>query len=112
MEKKIRNFISMALVVVFMTPMTVQLFDGLFHHHDEYFESDRNQETIVFEFHKKCPIPNFELSIFSTSKTIKTKVKNYFSTSYIENYTFNCLPHTINYSFLLRAPPVLSSLLS
>lgn len=105
MGRKIRSIISFALVIVLITPMIVQLFDGLFHEHEDYLISNSKQESQVFEFHKKCPIPNFELSLFSNTKAIKKKQKVFFDITYLEKYVFEYRHNPIDYSFLLRAPP-------
>ena len=105
MGRKIRNIVSIALVIILIVPMTIQLFDGLFHEHENHLISNSKQESQVFEFHKECPIPNFELSFFSSSKAIKNKQKASFPIAYLEKYISEYQFNTIDYSFLLRAPP-------
>lgn len=84
--------------------MTIKLFDGLFHHHDHFVCSAKN-ETHFHEHHEKCPIPNFELSLFSTVKNIQTTQKHYFCVEIIDIYDFTPCRNNSEYSFLLRAPP-------
>jgi hypothetical protein len=105
MSSKIKNTISISLVIVFLLPMTTKLFDGLFHHHD-HFSCTAKNEKHFHEHHKKCPIPNFELSFFSIEKQIHTTQKYYFSVEINDLYNFVNSCNNLKYSFLLRAPPI------
>ena len=85
--------------------MTIKLVDGLFHHHDHFHCTAKNEKHF-HEHHEKCPIPNFELSLFSTVKKIQTTQKHYFSVGINDIYKFVYCFNNSKYSFLLRAPPI------
>ncbi len=105
MTKKLKKIIALTLVFIFMTPMTIKLLDGLFHHHDHFHCTAKNEKHF-HEHHKKCPILNFELSIFSVEKHIQTTQKHYYRVEQNDNYNFvYCCNHS-KYSFLLRSPPI------
>lgn len=107
MSSKIKLTISISLVIIFLLPMITKFFDGLFHHHDHFICTAKNEKHF-HEQHKKCPIPSFELSFFSIEKQIHTSQKYNFSVEINDLYNFvnNC--NNSKYSFLLRAPPIFS----
>jgi|GEM_PF-737102 hypothetical protein len=105
MTKKLKKIISLTLVFIFMTPMTIKLLDGLFHHH-YHFHCNAKNEKYFHEYHKKCPILNFELSLFSVEKHIQTTQKHHYSVKLNDNYNFVYCCNNSKYSFLLRAPPI------
>lgn len=105
MINKLKKIISLTLVFIFMTPMTIKLFDGLFHHHD-HFHCTAENDKCFHEHHKKCPILNFELSLFSVEKHIQTTQKHHYSVKLNDNYNFVYCCNNSKYSFLLRAPPI------
>jgi len=108
MTKKFKFFISVALVLVFLTPMTVKLFDGLFHHHDHFHCTAKNEKHF-HEHHEKCLIPGLELSFFSTEKQIQAIQKHSFFVEIHDLYNFVYYCNHLKYSFLLRAPPAFTS---
>lgn len=105
MTKKLQNTISLTLVLIFLTPMTIKLLDGLFHHH-EHFHCTVKNEKHFYKYHEKCPIPGFELSFFSKEERLQTTQKNDFCSeiNYIYKFIYCCT--SSKYSFLLRAPPI------
>jgi len=105
MRTKLKNIILLTLVFVFMTPMTIKLLDGLFHHH-YHFHCTATNEKHFHEHHEKCPIPSFELSLFSVEKHIQTTQKQYYGVEHDDNYNFVYCCSNSKYSFLLRAPPI------
>ncbi len=105
MTKKLKNIISITLVFIFLAPMTIKLFDGLFHHHDHFYCTAKNEKHF-HEYHKKCPIPSFELSLFSVEKHIQTTQKHFYRIELNDNYNFVYCCNNSKYSFLLRAPPI------
>lgn len=86
--------------------MTFKLFDGLFHHHGHFICIAKNEKHF-HEHHEKCPIPSFELSLFSTKKQIQTTQKHYFYVEIIDIYNFVYCCNNSKYPYLLRAPPLL-----
>lgn len=84
--------------------MTIKLIDGLFHHHDQ-FHCTTKHEKHFYEHHEKCPIPSFDLSLFSVEKHIQITQKHNFCAEQNDNYNFVYCCNSLKYSFLLRAPP-------
>lgn len=107
MIKKLKNIISISLVIVFLMPMTIKILDGLFHHHDHFICTAKNEKHF-HEHHEKCQIPGFELSFFSVEKHIQTTEKTYFCVEQNGKYCFVFCCNNSKYSFLLRAPPIFS----
>ena len=85
--------------------MTIKLFDGLFHYHDHFICTAKNEKHF-HEHHEKCPIPNFELSFFSAVKHIQTTQKHYFCVELNDKYNFVYCSNNSKYSFLSRGPPI------
>ena len=106
MTRKLKNILSISLVFIFMTPMTIKLLDGFFHHHD-HFHCTAKDEKHFHEYHEKCPILNFELSFFSVEKHIQNTQKHCYQVELNNNYDFVYCCNNSKYSFLLRAPPFL-----
>jgi len=102
MTKKLKNIISLTLVFILIIPMTIKLLDGLFHHHDHFHCTAKNEKHF-YEHHEKCPIPSFELSFFSVEKHIQTTQKHFYRVELNDNYNFVYYCTNSNYSFLLRA---------
>jgi len=103
-NKKLKKILSISLVVILLLPMSIKLLDGLFHHHD-HFHCWAINEKHFHKFHKKCPIPDFELSFFSDQNHSNTTQNLIHSVVYIDNYNFNYCCKKFYYTFLLRAPP-------
>jgi hypothetical protein len=104
MTGKFKNTISISLVIILLLPMTIKLFDGLFHHHDHFHCTAKNEKHF-HRYHEKCPIPSFELSFFSIEKQIQTTQKFDFGVEQNDLYHFTPCCNSLKYSFLLRAPP-------
>jgi hypothetical protein len=85
--------------------MTIKLLDGLFHHHHHLFCTKKN-EILFHKYHKKCPIPSFELSFFAIEKQIQTAQKVDFGEEQNDIYNFAPSCNNLKYSFSLRAPPI------
>jgi len=100
MIKKLKNIISLLLLLVFLLPTIVKLE----HHHDHFIYKAKNEKHF-HEFHEKCSICNFEFASFLSSVEIIDLQKENPIDPYCNNYNslYNyCLSQ---YSFLLRAPP-------
>ena len=108
MIKEFKNTVSITLVFVFLTPMAIKLVDGLFHHHDHFHCTAKN-ETHFHEHDEKCPIPSFELSFFSIEKHIQKIQRHNYYVKQNDNYNFVYCCYSSKYSFLLRAPPIFTS---
>ena len=105
MVSKFKHTISISLVIILLLPMTIKLLDGLFHHHDHFHYTAKNEKHF-YKYHEKCPIPSFELSIFSVEKHFQTAQKSYYCGEQEDNYNFVYCYNNSKYSFLLRAPPI------
>jgi len=104
MIKKLKHIVSLSLVLILIVPMTTQLFDAFFHHH-YHITIAENTENHFQVHHDKCPIPNFQLSIFSLQKDKTETNKTNYSDPFIILYRSDYYSDKSNYSFLLRAPP-------
>ncbi|MFP4047986.1 MAG: hypothetical protein ACLFT4_09560 [Bacteroidales bacterium] len=105
MHRKVKHTIAISLVIVLLLPMTIKLFDGLFHHHDHFHCTAKNEKHF-HKYHEKCPIPGFELSFFSIEKHFQNKNYQEFGEEQSEAYSFRPCCDNSSYSFLLRAPPI------
>jgi len=105
MTKKLKKIIALTLVFIFMTPITIKLLDGLFHHHDHFHCTAKNEKHF-HEHHEKCPIPSFELSFFSVEKHVQTTQKHFYRVELNDKYNFVICCNNSKYAFLLRAPPI------
>jgi len=108
MTKKLKHIIAISLVIIFLLPMTVKLSDGLFHHHD-HFICTAKHELHFHKHHDKCPIPGFELSLYSLNKIILETHKTSYCDGLFINYISRYCYSKLKYSFLLRAPPVFTN---
>lgn len=107
MIKKLKNSLSILLVLILITPMLGQFFDGVFHeHHKE--EIATQAENHFSHFHKKCPIPDFQLSLFSLQKLSEETKKQSYTDFLIAPLPAHYLSDKSKFSFLLRAPPSLA----
>ncbi len=104
MVKKIKNTVSISLVIILLLPITVQLFDQLFHHHDHFVCTVKNEKHL-HKHHEKCLISNFVLSSFVAKKQTQQLEKPLLFDNTIDNYSFLICHNTSKYSFLLRGPP-------
>lgn len=104
MTKTFKHLLSILLAVLFLTPMTIQLFDGVFHHHDHNIFST-NPKQNIHEYHEKCPIPGYEFSIFEIQKQVLNTQKISYGHPVSFSFISNFRPNNSDYSFLLRAPP-------
>ncbi|MBN2236355.1 MAG: hypothetical protein JW729_02275 [Bacteroidales bacterium] len=104
MIKKLIHIISLSLIIILLTPLVTQLFDGLFHHHDKV-DLAAHEISLYQNHHKKCPIPGFQLSIFN----LLTKNATVEKETYAEILNFKIRTAYFleqpDYYFLLRAPP-------
>jgi hypothetical protein len=102
--KKLNKISSLLLLVVFLLPSIVKL-----EHHHEHFHCDAKGEKHYHVHHEKCAICSFEFSVFLSgfSDIVFTK-ENPFD-NYCNNYNSVYFSNLSQYSFLLRAPPILTN---
>lgn len=107
MIKKLKNSLSFLLVFILLTPMLGQLFDEAFHDHHKG-EIPTQEENHFNHFHKKCPIPDFQLSLFSLQQIDNETEKIEYSDFLIVPIQSHYFSDKSKFSFLLRAPPSLA----
>jgi hypothetical protein len=108
MTKKRKHIIAISLVIIFLSPMTIKLLDGLFHHHD-HFICTAIHELHFHEHHHKCPVPGFELSFYSLNNLKPQTDKTFYCDRIFISYISGYYNSKLKYSFLLRAPPVFTN---
>jgi hypothetical protein len=100
----LKKFYSLILALVLLFPMSIKLIDTIYHSsHHHYHTSNEILNGLEIEeglthFHDSCPIPHFELSIFSNQieiilsfdrHVISTFLSFYESFIYIQGPYFN-----------------------
>lgn len=100
MIRKFIGIISFFLLLVFILPSIVK-----FEHHHQYFECSAKNEAHYHELHDKCPVCNFEFSIFSSDFENIALPKKQPLAKYCNNYRSDNYSIYSKYLFLLRAPP-------
>lgn len=104
MIRKFKNITSLLLLLVFLLPSIVKL-----EHHHEHFEGKAINEKHYHVLHDKCVICNFEFSVFLSDigdiDFQKEGLLEYFCNNYDSVYFSNLS----QFSFLLRAPPLLTN---
>lgn len=106
MIRRFKNITSLILLLVFLFPTTV-----IFEHHHEQNSCNAKNEKHFHNLHEKCGICSFEFSIFlSDNKNIELK-KEIPLDHYFNNYRSQYYSNHSAYSFLLRAPPVFTSII-
>jgi len=100
--RKFKSLISLLLLVIFLFPTVVKI-----EHHHEHFVCHAKTEKHLHEKHENCQICKFEFSLFTEEyQTIKSH-KEEFNILYFEYFQDCNICNKSQYSFLLRAPPVL-----
>lgn len=101
MSRKFKNITSLLLLVVFLLPTLVKL-----GHEYKLITNDLKNEMHNHALQNKCPICNFEFSIFiSNSEFIPLQYHNFLD-SYFNNYNSRYNSNLSQFTLLLRAPPV------
>jgi hypothetical protein len=104
MFRKLKNIVSLLLLLVFLLPSIVKL-----EHHHEHFEYKASNEKHSHILHDKCIICNFEFPVFlfdfADFDFHKENPSEYFCNNYDSVYYSNFS----QFSFLLRAPPLLTN---
>ena len=106
MVKGKKNIISILLAAILLMPIIAKFADGQFHHHYRH-NSTFSANTLKFEnYHEDCPIASFEYSLFQSSihkyKPVKCSVADRLTVLQSKE----SLSNYFDYSFLLRAPPI------
>ena len=103
MIQKLRHISSLLLVLLLLTPTIVKL-----ENHHEHFVCHANNDKHVHTYHEKCSICSFEFSDFSFNKTVLFSKVTEFGYKLILPCKTVHYSNSSLYSFLLRAPPLLT----
>jgi len=110
MSKKLRNFLAVLLLLVFITPTAVKLLDEAFHHHVFFYFNEKSGD-VLHTYHRTCPIPGFTLSFYTLQKTIHVKEKQQYCDKVLIIFPKEHFSSELNTSVSLRAPPLLDNIL-
>jgi hypothetical protein len=100
---KFKNNISLLLVLVFFLPTIVKL-----DHHHTLAECTTHHRTHYHEFQGKCAICEFEFSFFLADSWELDFQEENPVICYCNNYESVYSSNLSQYTFLLRAPPLLT----
>lgn len=92
------------LVLVFLAPTMVK-----FGHHHDHFRCKTPEVIHFHEHHEKCEICKFEFSFFSKDKDEPIKQSEKPTDQFRNNYQSLNFPNHPLFSFLLRAPPEMTT---
>lgn len=102
MKQRLQQVISFLLLTVFLWPTLAKL-----EHHHEHHDENSQAGTAIEKTHHKCAICNFEFSFFA-DPSIQFKRPDYKPVdSYLRLNTCPKYSNRAQYSFLLRAPPII-----
>ncbi len=106
MRNKSKNIIALSLMAIMLSPMVIKV---VHHHgHQAFYATNEKQ---IHPLHEKCAICNFEFSVFLPYKCPvffeKPVIADHFTACQLEDI-FIRFPH---FSFLLRAPPEVTSII-
>lgn len=105
MIKNFKNIASLFFLLVFIIPSIVK--HEHHHAHNEYeAKNDKNNHVFI----EKCAICSFEFSVFSSDIENVLLAKKQLLSEYKNNYQSVDCSLYFNFSFLLRAPPILTVL--
>jgi len=100
-----KKFITLSLLVVFISPLLIKATHFLYVHHEPRYISKSDQPE-VYKKHKTCSICAFKFVQFTANKKPQTTYKPLFFLVYKATYSPNIYLTKSSYSFNLRAPPV------
>lgn len=100
MARKINKITSLLLLLVFILPTVAKLE----HHHKHFVPDFKNEKHIPF-FQNKCPICDFEFSIFLFLSENGDLQKQSPVDNYSNNYSRQYYSNLSQFSFSLRSPP-------
>jgi len=100
-----RKFLSLSLIVVFISPLLIIAAHFLYVHHEPHHIS-KSDKPQVYEKHNECPICAFKFVEFIAHKKPQKTSKPELILVYYSTYLQNTYITESYYSFNLRAPPV------
>jgi len=101
---KFKNIIPFTLLLVFLLPSIVKLT-----HHYELTECKVHKENNYHVPHERCPICDFEFSIFLAGTWEIDFQEEHPLAYFCNNYDSVFFSDPSQFSFLLRAPPVIAN---
>lgn len=104
MRKKIVKYSSLFLVMVFLLPHEIKLFDTFFHNH-EHFHCNAINEKHFHKLHKKCPIETYEFTSFLKKRKLDFKPFYKFFIIWTLGRESKVCISGLEYSFNRRGPP-------
>lgn len=101
MNKKRKSFFSIFLILIFLFPSFVKL-----GHHHEHFVCSAKHEKHLHQHHEDCAVCEFHFSLFETSDHQPIFINDSPADTYRSSYKSRKYTTVSEYTFLLRAPPV------
>ncbi len=102
MTRKFKYFTSVFLIIVFLLDTVAKI-----EHHHKHYAIDFKNERHNTVLQDNCPICNFEFPVFLSS-TVNSNLPNTdHSDAYLITYNSRYNSKLSQFSFLLRAPPVI-----
>jgi hypothetical protein len=102
MHKKFLSVLALMLLMVFLAPTVIKL--G--HQHDHEVTHHTGKGNNFQDYHQKCPICNYEFSVFSTDvESIERLIQKALPPHEIYSIIY-CYSES-KFSFFLRAPPAI-----
>lgn len=102
MMGKFRKITSVLLLLVFLLPSVVKI-----EHRHKSAVSNLTDEKTHPRFKENCPVCNFEYSAFLSGYKDNILADEYQADRYCINYISRNINNLNQFSFLLRAPPVI-----
>jgi len=100
MIKKLRNSISLLLVVALLLPSVLKL-----GHHHQHLICNAQHEKHLHQAQEECAVCNFTTAFFLSQKINYCKKRVDIIDGYLNLFTSFSLTSCRHYSFLLRGPP-------
>ncbi|MCF6356240.1 MAG: hypothetical protein L3J54_00415 [Draconibacterium sp.] len=107
MNRDKKNIISFLLAAVLLMPVVVQFADGQFHHHHHKHTHSITGVLQLEDYNEDCPIAAFEYFLFQSDELKYEPEKHLVADRLTIPQPQNSLTNYFDYSFLLRAPPVM-----
>ena len=102
MTRKFKYITSVFLIIVFLLDTVVKI-----EHHHKQYAIDFKNESHKSVLQNNCPICNFEFPVFLSSiEDFHFQIANHVDT-YLNTYNSRYNSNLSQFSFLLRAPPVI-----
>jgi hypothetical protein len=101
MKQLLRNIIPVFLALVFLLPTFIKFS----HHHEHHYSTPTHKKQFSVS-DEKCPVCNFEFSVFQKGKISFGNQKNEINIIHNPGRLTSTYADFHGFSFLLRAPPL------